>query len=747
MVSAPAYLLSVLQLAVVAGAVGWSAYVLRARLLSDWQGAPARLVETVTAVALLTWQAELLGLFGLLYAGALMAFSAFVAGVLTLLPVGGGGAGVPRGAEDAEHPSTVGDAAPTGPAGPGTLASLVTIAVIALVFAHWGLTAKRALDAGIFNFDSLWYHMPFAVEMVKGHSVTGMHYVDTVFTNWFYPQGSELLHGIGILLSDRDTLSLFLNFGWLAVAFLAAWCIGRPYGRGHLTVVAAAILLECHTLVVREPGAAKNDLMAAALLLAAIAVLVEAWARANVRADRGVSYGSIAPKPHSAVGIEGWPLAVAGLAVGLAVGTKQTTLAMAAALTLAVVALAPAGRRWAAAGWWFAAAVAAGGFWYLRNLVVAGNPIPQVGSLGPLSLPHPERLQTGRPDFSVAHYATDTAVWRDYFAPGLDTAFGSLWPLVLGLAVLGAVWAVVRGDRVLRWAGIVALFGMIAYVFTPLSAAGAEGAPAGFGINIRYAIPALLAGIVLLPLARPFRASRWQWGLMGAMLLVLVATNRADAVIRDPGRVFAIALALLLVAGPAALIWARGRGAGRGLVLGGFAALALALVAIGYPLQRHYLEERFRNETVGEGIPEMGLNGVYRWTRDQKDVRIGLAGTTAQFAGYGLHGTDLSNHVVYLGERGPHGAFNAIPTCRDFRAAVDAAELDFLLTSPFLNFLAVSEPIASPEARWLRGSAAVSPVLRGRDGVTLWRVEGELDPTACGPANAPLREVPDTPAS
>jgi DNA polymerase-3 subunit gamma/tau len=31
-------------------------------------------------------------------------------------PAGGGGAGVPRGAEDAEHPSTVGDAPPTGPA-------------------------------------------------------------------------------------------------------------------------------------------------------------------------------------------------------------------------------------------------------------------------------------------------------------------------------------------------------------------------------------------------------------------------------------------------------------------------------------------------------------------------------------------------------------------------------------------------------------------------------------------------------
>ena len=129
--------------------------------------------------------------------------------------------------------------------------------------------------------------MPFAADMVQSHSVTGMHHVDTVFTNWFYPQNSELLHAVGILLTGRDTLSLFLNFGWLAVAFLAAWCIGRPYGRGHLSVVAVAILLECHMLVVREPGAAKNDLMAAALLLAAIAILVNAWARAAATGQDG----------------------------------------------------------------------------------------------------------------------------------------------------------------------------------------------------------------------------------------------------------------------------------------------------------------------------------------------------------------------------------------------------------------------------------------------------------------------------
>jgi len=332
--------------------------------------------------------------------------------------------------------------------------SLVTLGVVAVVFGHWALTTKHALDRGVFNFDSLWYHLPFAAEMAQSHSVTGMHHVDTVFTNWFYPQNSELLHADGMLLVGRDTLSLFLNYGWLVVAFLAAWCIGRPYGRGDLSVVAVAILLEAHVLVVREPGAAKNDLMAAALTLAAIAILVNAWEKRGSSSTGSPRSSSAVPNPpipwkrNRGTGGEaasgalpvGWPLAVAGLAVGLAAGTKVTALAMAAALSVAVIVLAPMGRRWAAAAWWFVPALLAGGFWYLRNLVVAGNPLPAVESLGPISLPHPERLQVGRPDFSIVHYASDTGVWRHYFFPGLQDAFGALWPLVVGGAVLGRSW-------------------------------------------------------------------------------------------------------------------------------------------------------------------------------------------------------------------------------------------------------------------------------------------------------------------
>jgi hypothetical protein len=547
-------------------------------------------------------------------------------------------------------------------------------------------------------------------------------------------------------------------------------------------------------------------MVTAALLLAAVAILVNAWAmrRTTARPQPSAAlYPRIGRIKRSGAGLPaGWALAAAGLAVGLAAGTKFTVMAMAAALSLAVVALAPVGRRWAAAGWWFLPALAGGGFWYLRNLIAIGNPLPQLENLGPISLPHPERLQTARPDFSVAHYATDTGVWREYFGPGLEHAFGTLWPLVVGAAILGALLAIIRpptrtpgatqttvsrpfsrftsGDRVVRWMGGVALFGVVAYLFTPLSAAGVEGAPDAFAINVRYAIPTLLVGLALLPLARGLESERRQWILLGVLLVALVLTNRADAVLRDPDRVFGLALATLLVLVPAGIVWvhavvatrpppaggavggttpeealATGRGGGSPTATGpaghwrlalAFGALILAIFAIGYPLQRDYLRDRFANANPQTSIPGMDLDSAYRWARGVEDARIGLAGTTAGFLQYGFYGTDLSNEVRYLGAKGPHGAFNAIPDCRSFRAAVNAADLDYLVTAPFLNFIHTDEPVPSPETGWLRGERAVTPIDRSGE-VTVWRVRGRLDPSACGPANAPLHRIPNAPAS
>ena len=584
MIGAGSYLLSATALAALTLSLAFTAYRLRQRLLSDWEGAPARLVEAITGIALLIWLSELLGTFGALYAWTLVASSLLLSGLtlwlLNVPPGGGASGGGPR--TDPVWPARRPPSNRDGTPGPGGWSLLVMTGAIAVVVAHWGLWTDNALGRGIFNFDSLWYHMPFATDIAQSHSVTGFHHTETVFANWFYPQNSELLHAVGILIVERDTLSLFINYGWLAIALLAAWCIGRPYGRGHLSVVAVAILLESHILIVREPAAAKNDLAVAALLLAAIAMLITAWTQRETAGGGEVG--------RSALPV-GWPLAAAGLAVGLAAGTKVTVLALAGALSVVAIALAPAGRHRAAAAWWFVPALLGGGYWYLRNLIAVGNPIPEIAHLGPLTLPHPEHLQTARPDFAIAHYATDTGVWSDYFFPGLHNAFGGLWPLVPLAALAGAILALGWGrNRAVRWLGGAVLFGMLAYLFTPLSAAGSEGRPTGFELNIRYLLPAMLAGLALLPLPRLLDDRRRQWGLLGALLVLLVLTDRSDAVLRDPSRLFGIGLAVLLVLVPAALLALRSaRGLSTGAVTAGFAALALAVVAIGYPLQRDYL--------------------------------------------------------------------------------------------------------------------------------------------------------------
>jgi hypothetical protein len=736
------YLLGAAQLVVLAGGLGLAAHLLRSRLLPGWIGAPARLVEVTLAVGLLTVLSELLGTFGLLYAGALLIAIVLVAFLARLVPQQPGGGQTARGGQL------------------GLWAGVVATVVVAIVVFDWAETAKHALDAGIFNFDSLWYHMPFSADIAQSHSTTGMHHVETVFVNWFYPQNSELLHAVGILVTGRDTLSLFINFGWLGVAFLAAYCVGRPYGRGIPAILAAAILVGCHTLVVREPGAAKNDLMAAALLLAGIAILIEAWNAqpAESSASGGGAPGS-APDPAATSrafavsrgmrgevrtrALYGWPLAAAGLAVGLAAGTRLTVFAMAAALTVVIVVLAPTGRRWKAAGWWFAGGLPGGGYWYLRNLIVAGSPIPEATRLGPISLPHPERLQEGRPGYSISHYLTDTGVWRHYFVPGVHDAFGVLWPVVLVGAVAACLLAIFRGrDRLIRRLGGAALFALVAYLFTPLGAAGAEGEPVGFAINIRYVIPALLAALVLLPLPRFLDPPKRQWGLVVGLAVVYLVTDRPDHALHDKTRLFALAFVIVFVAVPALIWMARRDGAPTRLVAAALAALAVAVIALGYPVQRHYLNHRFANLTAATSVPGMDLNDAYRWARGIRDSRIGLVGTTAGFAGYGFYGPDLSNRVVYLGEPGPHGAYNAIPTCEGFRGAVNDADLDYLVTAPFLNFLHPSKPITSPEAAWMRGAGAEPLFHEGE--VTVWKLDGPLK-TTCGKSNAPLRDIPDTP--
>ena len=125
-----------------------------------------------------------------------------------------------------------------------------------------------SLDRGIYGGDSLWYHLPFAADFARSGSITALHFTDPLYLNWFYPQNSELVHAAGITLYGNDFLSPLINLGWLGLALLAAWCIGRPWGLGAISLTGVAILLAADLMFSRQPGNANNDVVGLALLLA-----------------------------------------------------------------------------------------------------------------------------------------------------------------------------------------------------------------------------------------------------------------------------------------------------------------------------------------------------------------------------------------------------------------------------------------------------------------------------------------------
>ena len=404
-------------------------------------------------------------------------------------------------------------------AGPpsSTLELGAAIVIALIVVAQWAGPTLLALDRGIYGGDSLWYHMPLAAHIAQSGSVTSLLYTDPLYLNWFYPQVSELVHAAGILLYGNDFLSPLLNMAWLGLALFAGWCIGRPYGSGATSLAAVASVLAANLLFSRQPGNANNDVVAIALFLSAVALLLNSrWPGS----ERDASATSPVALPLGA-------LMVAGLAAGLALGTKLTVVPPILALTVGVIVIAGTGQRWRAAATWIGGMVVGGGYWYVRNLIVSGNPFPWQ-DIGPIH--HAEALQ-GRHPYAILHYATDTGVWGKFFTPALHERLGVLWPAYLALAVIGVVLVLWRGGRMERMLGAVALLAAIAYLLTPLGASGPEGTPVGFRLNIRYLAPGLILALTLLAIP-PF--THRPRGLAARRRPAGLATRNTGC-LRDPG--------------------------------------------------------------------------------------------------------------------------------------------------------------------------------------------------------------------
>jgi hypothetical protein len=698
-------------------AVGLGGYWLRRWIVPEFSGALARLADVTIAVALLVISLEILGTLSILRLGWIIVVTIAI-GLLAALV---GWRRAPRDGHQVTAPKVQ------------TIALWIAIGVASFTVAEWTFPAQLSLDQGMFGGDTTWYHMPFAARIAQEHSTVHLLFTDPLrLAAWFYPQSSELIHGTAIVLFHSDWLSPLINLAWLAIALLAAWCIGRPYKVGPATLVAAAIVLDSGVMIETQPGEARNDIMGLAFLIAFAAFLINGHQR------RAPAAGAVQDTPErDAPLLDKGPLVMAGIAAGLAASVKLTFLIPVAAIAIGVVIFSGRGRRLTTTWVMGLSMLAVGGYWYLRAAIkTGGNPIPQI-KFGPLNLPAPDQMPLDpRPRFAVSHYLTDTSVYRRWFFPQLESAFGPLWPLILIIALAAAVFVAVRSrNRILQVIAVAAVATAVVYVFTPLTAAGQEGSPTGFFTNTRYLVPGLVLAMVLLPIARPLRApdrrARQTLLFLTAVYVITVLTTPRWYPGYIVGTIF---LTLALVWAPAALGLLRGRQRISRLMAALAAAGVLLLaVVLGRAQQVQYADHHYTKSTLF--LQEGGPQKAYDFARRQQNQRIGIAGSSEIIFGqYGFYGAHLNNYVQYIGVPGPNGAYRLATSCPQFMRRINAGEYDYLIMSQYTQD-SPDAPYWYPIYAWVKNDPALKKVIEEPEIVPepdyVFKVMGRLDPKYC----------------
>ena len=640
----------------------------------------------------------------------------------------------PLASERARAPRADEVAAPA--TGLGTTDVIVASASTALVAAQWSTLVAHGLSFGIGNNggpgngDSLWYHMPFAAAFVQSGWTSRLQYLNGEALVTYYPANTSVLHAVGILTMGSDVLSMFVNLALVPIALLAGWCIGSRRGAGPASLAGVAVALTIPVVVVSEAGTAKDDVLGIVGLLACIAFVVHSGRH---------------PSPSAGVNAADHVAAIyAGLAAGLAIGSKLTLVAPVLALAVCLAVVTPSGSRLSTMSRWAGAAFATGGYWYLRNLVAVGNPLPGLSfGVGHVRLPRPPTPSMDVFGTNLLHNLGNGKVWREALLPGLRTGLGSAWIVIALVATAAITLGVVtlRGRDLV--APVVGVFAFGAFVITPgtvwapqlIARPGVRFVTANlFAFNLRYMLPAVAIGLVILPLV----AHRWRHGSVvatAALGIALAATQLAPQSRESwsPHQV-PIALAVGVLTAAAMVRLTRGRPVppvpNRARHRLAICAVAIAVIGVGWPVQRAYESHRYS-----------GLD-LAHWADKVAGARIGYSGFVFS---YPLYGPRLQNHVQMIGEHGPDGAWHPVRTCAAWRRAVRRAHVQYVVlpVGPPAPILGIDlsrwlvglpggePPDEPPESTWTRTDPRARIVFRTPQGAVAYAITGPATTRGC----------------
>jgi hypothetical protein len=506
--------------------------------------------------------------------------------------------------------------------------------------------ALLAKVAGVptLSLDALNFQIPVVVRWIQTGTVWRLDQYGPDYSNATYPQNGNVLLLAATLPWHSAFLTRLVPVPYAFMACAGAYACAREIGAARAWALLTAATFGAIPVFdkVALDGAQTDTPMLACLAAGALFLLRHR--RTAARSD----------------------LVLAGVGLGLAFGSKWYALP-----TVAVVlALWGAGRLVAGTrpatvlrdGTFVTGLVlVAGGFWLVRNWVETGNPLfPQkVTLLGVTIFDAPRDTLRELGGFTLAHYATDTAVWRTYLRPAFSAYFSTA-ALVLAA---GGLLALRRRGVALGVAAAMAGLAAV-YAVTPYSAFGPDGQPVLAGVSTRYGLPALLAAAVAAAWAGT-RLPR----VAQPVLAVLLLLGLLDGLHKEYDPTVSGAALIAGALGAAALAWVARR---RWPV-----PVLCAVVAIGGLVGANAVRTRTNDRSYAAADPTLAWIDAHA----PSGHRIGLAGG---WSNDGISpvlpafGTRFGNDVDYVGRFVGH-MLRQEPGEAAFRAHLRAGRYDLLV--------------------------------------------------------------------
>lgn len=535
------------------------------------------------------------------------------------------------------------------------------------------------------NGDALIYHYPMVAGWIQDATLNNPRGFLVGEFQWWYPSNTELLHTWAVMWFRTDflvSLVSWLFFGLLmASVYALAAAIGTRMRQAAVITVAVVSTPIVFFVGVRLSGV---DTAVTAFMILAVYFGLRWW-----RTGRPLCFATTEPDDpgSSTLVARVRDIGLAGLAGGLALGSKYTAVPFVGAMVLVLLACLVVSAVRAKAGWRAVVAplvalavpaILAGIYWYVRNLVLAGNPLYPQGVLG---LPDGFEISglTGSQAL-LSHNIWDVLLPANRFLAlawfGVLALTGVLVPVAL---VANPVWLLRLRHKLASWgptfvvAAVLPVVLLLLYFSTPDSAKGPVAYPILFIEKIRYGLTPytlLLVGFGFLLARRSTKLANWVFGSVAVAHLLYIVFGYALGAGDQENLI------------PAS-----------GVLQGALVGFAFVVVATaGVWLHRRgrvpVSDTTLRRILVGAGVVFVAAGLVSSWVLTHQD-RYGHSGSLSELAytradtwppgtavaytsnvlnDYPLFGTDLQNRVELAADEIAPGTYTYF---RDADALVD----------------------------------------------------------------------------